>query len=83
MSSILAGLDGDDKSDACISFVLKFRTAIALNNYSRAFKLYNEAPKMCGYLIDWFLPRLRKAAMKSYIKLYVTGSIQTHYYTLF
>lgn len=71
LTSALAELSGDEKSDDCMTFVLKLRTAWSLQNYHRFFQLYLKAPKMSGYLIDWFVGRVRKAALRIIIKSYV------------
>jgi hypothetical protein len=64
-------LNDVEKKDECISHALKLRTAWSLQNYRRFFCLYKNAPKMSGYIIDWFIERERKAALRIIIKSYV------------
>ena len=64
----MAELSPEEKSDECVAHALKLRTAWSLQNYKRFFQLYLAAPKMSGYLIDWFLDRERKAALRIMIK---------------
>ena len=71
MTSLLAELSPKDKQDECISFALKLRNSWAMANYCKFFKLYSQAPKMAGYLVDWFTERERKIAIKIIVKGYV------------
>ncbi|CAH1727416.1 unnamed protein product [Chironomus riparius] len=72
MSSILKSLSVEERSSECIAHALKLRSVWALNNYSRFFQLYRKSPKMSGFIIDWFVERERKLALKNWIiKVYV------------
>ncbi len=71
MTSALAELTKEEKADECVQFAMKLRDAWSLQNYHRFFLLYHTAPKMSGYLIDWFINRERKAALRIIVKSYV------------
>ncbi|XP_065212118.1 leukocyte receptor cluster member 8 homolog [Planococcus citri] len=63
-------LRNDERDDACVSFALKLSSACTANNYKLFFKLYKQAPRMASYLIDLFVPRIRKSAVTTMIKAY-------------
>jgi len=68
MTTMMALLTPAHRQDKCVSHALQIRAAWALSNYHRFFRLYRCAPKMTGYIIDWFLERERKQALKIMIK---------------
>ena len=68
---MLAELTATEKKDESVAHALKLRTAWSLQNYKRFFQTYLQAPKMSGYLIDWFVARERKAALRIIVKAYV------------
>uniref|UniRef100_A0A1B6EDP6 PCI domain-containing protein n=1 Tax=Clastoptera arizonana TaxID=38151 RepID=A0A1B6EDP6_9HEMI len=71
LTTCLAKLSEEEKHDECISHALKLRSAWWLCNYHNFFQLYRNSPRMSSYVIDWFVARERKLALKIIIKSYV------------
>lgn len=71
LTKTIVELTTEERTDPYVAFALKLSSACILNNYFVFFKLYKQAPRMSGYLIDLFVPRMRKAAVVSMIKAYV------------
>lgn len=63
MNDLLANLTPTDKQDKSVQHALQVRSVLAAGNFHRFFKLYLEAPKMGGYLMDSFIARERMSAM--------------------
>ena len=72
LTTALASLTKEDREDECIKHSLEVRSAWALNNYHKFFKLYLSAPKMAGYLMDKFVDRVRKNYLIAIVKAYVS-----------
>jgi len=71
LTEALAALTREEKEDECIAHAIKLRSAWAQGNFKRFFELYTTAPKMSGYLMDWFIDRERRRALGVIIKAYV------------
>ncbi|XP_048477055.1 leukocyte receptor cluster member 8 homolog isoform X1 [Rhincodon typus] len=66
----LAFLSRELKSEPCVAHALALRAAWALCNYHRFFRLYRQAPHMSARLVAKFVERERKQALKAMLKTY-------------
>ena len=62
INELLATLSPAEKNNENVVHALDVRKALASRNYHRLFRLYNSAPNMGGYLMDFFVERERVAA---------------------
>ncbi|KER27907.1 hypothetical protein T265_13688, partial [Opisthorchis viverrini] len=75
MNTIMAGLRPTHKSNPCVRYALDVRSAWSLHNYRRFFRLVcppddgEQPPLRCGQVIQWFLERERKNALKTIFKV--------------
>ncbi|TVY62868.1 THP3-like protein [Lachnellula suecica] len=70
LNDVLADLTTAEKKEKAIKHALDVRSAIALGNYHRLFRLYLDTPNMGAYLMDMFVVRERLAAMSSLCKAF-------------
>lgn len=71
LNDALADLTPAEKEEAPIRHALSVRSALALGNYHRFFRLYLETPNMGAYLMDMFVVRERLLALSKICKGYV------------
>jgi len=70
LNDALADLTPAEKEKPAIKHALGVRSALALGNYHRFFRLYMETPNMSAYLMDMFVGRERLAALCNICKTY-------------
>ncbi|RMZ80191.1 hypothetical protein DV737_g3072, partial [Chaetothyriales sp. CBS 132003] len=70
MNDVLSELTPADKKEPAIKHALDVRSALALGNYHKFFKLYLAVPGMGAYLMDMFVERERLAALSAISKAY-------------
>jgi len=66
----LSKLPPDSLKHPVIDHALKVRRAWSLSNYHRLFSLYRQSPAMSAKIMDWFIERERKQAIKIIMKSY-------------
>ncbi|XP_051999305.1 leukocyte receptor cluster member 8 homolog [Xyrauchen texanus] len=70
LTTELVYLTPELRADPCVAHALELRTAWALGNFHRFFKLYRQAPRMTSYLIDKFAERERNLALRAILKTF-------------
>lgn len=68
LNDVLAELTPADKKEEAVKHALDVRSALALGNYHKFFRLYLDTPNMGGYLMDMFVARERLAALANICK---------------
>lgn len=63
MNDLLAELTPADKAQDAVKHALDVRSALALGNYHKFFRLYLQAPNMGAYMMDMFIERERLNAL--------------------
>ncbi|KAF2999788.1 hypothetical protein E8E13_005856 [Curvularia kusanoi] len=76
MNDMLAELTPADKIHPWIKHALDVRSALALGNYHRFFRLYLEAQNLGGYLMDLFIERERLAALANMSRAYISITLR-------
>lgn len=67
-TTVLRSITQAQRENPAIAYAMEFRSAWAMGNYCKLFRLYKTAPLMAGHLIDWFIERERKTALRTIIK---------------
>ncbi|TQS34876.1 hypothetical protein Golomagni_04725 [Golovinomyces magnicellulatus] len=70
LNDIMADLTTAETEEPPIKHALGVRSALALGNYHKFFRLYNDTPNMGVYLMDMFVVRERLAALSIICKAY-------------
>lgn len=65
LNDVIADLTIAEKEEPAVKHALAVRSALALGNYHRFFRLYLDVPNMGAYLMDMFIVRERLAALSN------------------
>lgn len=71
MNKTLASLSAEERSHPVVAHAVKVISAVNTDNYSRFFRLYQDAPRMGAYIMEWSVGRMRILAYKAILKTYV------------
>nr|XP_039255449.1 leukocyte receptor cluster member 8 homolog [Styela clava] len=70
LTSVMVAITPKLREDDCVQYALQMREAWTSANYKRFFSLYQNSPRMAGYLVDKFADRERKEGIKRMIKAF-------------
>lgn len=71
ITRVLSTLTPELRADVSVKHALQVRQAWSSGNFVRFFRLFTDAPKMAGYLMDKFMGRERQEALSRIFKAYV------------
>lgn len=66
----LSKIPCDSRKNPIVDHALQVRRAWSLGNYHRLFCLYKQSPTLSGKIMDWFIERERKRAIRVIMKSY-------------
>ncbi|KAI8911175.1 SAC3/GANP/Nin1/mts3/eIF-3 p25 family-domain-containing protein [Entophlyctis helioformis] len=66
----VAELTPEEKRGECVQHALAVRSSMTTSDYQSFFTLYQEAPKMSGYLMDKFIDRERQVALRILLRAF-------------
>jgi len=72
LNGLIGELTPEQKTHKEIRHALDVATALSTNNYHRLFQLFQSAPNMGAYVMDFFVPRERIRALMVMTKAYLT-----------
>lgn len=64
----MSKISNEDRKNECIAFALNLQVAAARSDLSLYFHMMNNAPKSCKYIVNHFIDKGRKAAVKYIIE---------------
>jgi len=70
ISCELCRISAEQRSDPDIYFAISVGKSLMARDFSSFFRLYANAPKMAGHVIDFFVDRVRETALQTYIKAF-------------
>ncbi|CAM9541276.1 unnamed protein product [Discosporangium mesarthrocarpum] len=71
VNSTMASLTPGEKTGEAVRHALNVVSAYHSSNYHQFFRLYNDAPNMSGYVMDFLVQRFRRTAVKAMVKAYM------------